>query len=120
MKLSRMIVLLMLLLLCSLLIPVYAAQQAPVKFSIEREAVIPDTPAGKQMTDWLRVFASGNQESFTRFIAERFGKSLIAQDTVVDRADDRQGYISMLAVSKFAASKKIDAWKRLSYWRKQS
>jgi len=53
----------------------------------KQNAVIPDTPAGKQLTDWLRVFASGNQDEFTRFIAGRYGKSLIEQDTAVDRAD---------------------------------
>lgn len=49
-------------------------------------AVIPDTPAGKQLTDWLRVFASGNQDDFVRFIAKHYSKSLLEQDTAVDRA----------------------------------
>lgn len=53
----------------------------------KQTAAIPDTPAGKQLADWLRVFASGNQDNFTRFIAERYSKSLLDQDTAPDRAD---------------------------------
>lgn len=69
-------------LFCLLFIPVnYLTAQA------KQNAVIPDTPAGKQLTDWLRVFASGNQDEFTRFIAERYDKSLIEQDKAIDRAD---------------------------------
>ena len=88
MKLSRMIVLLMLLLLCSLLIPVYAAQQAPVKFSIEREAVIPDTPAGKQLKDWLRVFAGGDQNGLSSALSPSVtAKPSSSRTRLVDRAD---------------------------------
>lgn len=69
-------------LLCQLFLPIdYIAAQS------KQSAVIPDTPAGKQMSDWLRVFASGNQDGFVRFISERYSKSFIAQDTAVDRAD---------------------------------
>ena len=50
-------------------------------------AVIPDTPAGKQLADWLRVFASGNQDDFVRFIAQRYSKSLLEQDTAINLAD---------------------------------
>lgn len=53
----------------------------------EQKTIIPNTPAGRQLTDWLRVFESGDQDEFTRFIAERYNKSLIEQDTAVDRAD---------------------------------
>jgi hypothetical protein len=28
----------------------------------KQEAAIPDTTVGKQLKDWLRVFASGNQD----------------------------------------------------------
>jgi CubicO group peptidase (beta-lactamase class C family) len=61
-------------------------------------AVIPDTPAGKQLTEWLRIFASGNQDEFTRFIAERYSKSLIDQDKANDRAD-RQARVHLDARS---------------------
>ncbi len=50
-------------------------------------AAIPDTTVGKQLKDWLRVFASGNQDDFVRFIAGHYSKSLIEQDTAYDRAD---------------------------------
>jgi len=53
----------------------------------KQEAVIPDTPAGKQLADWLSLFASGNQDDFTRFIAERYSQSLLDQDKAHDRAD---------------------------------
>jgi CubicO group peptidase (beta-lactamase class C family) len=52
-----------------------------------RGAVLPDTPAGKQLADWLRVFASGNQDDFVRFIGERYSKSLLEQDTAINLAD---------------------------------
>ncbi len=53
----------------------------------KQEAAIPDTTVGKQLKDWLRVFASGNQDEFVRFIRERYGKPMLGQDTVVDYAD---------------------------------
>jgi CubicO group peptidase (beta-lactamase class C family) len=52
----------------------------------KRDAPIPDTPAGKQLKDWLRVFAGGNQDEFVRFIAAHYSKSLLDQDTAIDRA----------------------------------
>lgn len=51
-----------------------------------QNATLPDTTAGKQLADWLRVFASGNQDDFVRFIAEHYTKSLLEQDTAIDRA----------------------------------
>jgi CubicO group peptidase (beta-lactamase class C family) len=53
----------------------------------KRNAVIPETPAGKQLSEWLRVFASGDQGGFARFIAERYSKSLIEQSSADDRAN---------------------------------
>jgi len=53
----------------------------------KQDAAIPDTTVGKQLKDWLRVFASGNQDDFVRFIAGHYSKSLIEQDTAYDRAD---------------------------------
>jgi CubicO group peptidase (beta-lactamase class C family) len=50
------------------------------------EATIPDTPAGKQLKGWLRVFATGNQDDFVRFIGEHYSKSLLDQDTAIDHA----------------------------------
>ena len=52
----------------------------------KQNAVIPDTPAGKQLKDWLSVFACGNQDDFVSFIAQRYRKSLLEQDTAIDRA----------------------------------
>lgn len=68
-------------LLCLLFIPVSSLSAQP-----KQDAPIPDTPAGKQLADWLRVFASGNQDSFVRFIAEHYSKALLEQDNSIDRA----------------------------------
>ncbi len=80
-------------LLCLLFVPIHSltAQSKP-------NTVIPETPAGKQLTDWLRVFAGGNQNEFTRFIDERYGKPLLEQDKAIDRAD-RQARIYLDARS---------------------
>jgi hypothetical protein len=52
----------------------------------KENAAIPDTPAGRQLKDWLSVFARGNQDDFVRFIAQHYSKSLLEQDTAIDRA----------------------------------
>ena len=68
-------------LLCLLFVPFdYVFGQS------KTETVIADTPAGKQLADWLRVFAGGNQDEFVRFIAQRYSKPLLEQDTAIDRA----------------------------------
>jgi hypothetical protein len=61
---------------------------------------IPNTHAGKRLADWLVVFASGDQDSFTRFVTEHYAKSLLAETSAVDRADryartylDTRGFI---------------------------
>jgi CubicO group peptidase (beta-lactamase class C family) len=69
-------------LLCFLFISFDSATAQP-----QRSAVIPDTPAGKQLADWLSVFARGDQTAFTRFIAERYSQALLDQDKAHDRAD---------------------------------
>ena len=68
-------------LLCLLFVPLNSltAQSEP-------DGPIPDTPAGRQLNGWLRVFASGNQDDFVRFIAEHYSKSLLDQDTAIDHA----------------------------------
>jgi CubicO group peptidase (beta-lactamase class C family) len=69
-------------LFCLLFIPI-----SSLTAQSKQNAVIPNTPAGKQLADWLRIFASGNQDGFTSFIAERYSKSLLEQDKAIDRAD---------------------------------
>lgn len=72
------------------IITVFCLLFIPINSLIARSkqvSVIPDTPAGQQLKEWLRVFAGGNQDEFTRFIAERYSKSLIERDTASDRAD---------------------------------
>ena len=48
---------------------------------------LPDTPAGKQLKEWLRIFSGGDQDAFVRYINEHYSKSLLEEDTAVDRAD---------------------------------
>jgi CubicO group peptidase (beta-lactamase class C family) len=80
---------------------VLALSLSPLNFVVgqaNQDATLPDTPAGKQLADWLRVFASGNQDSFERSIAEHYSKSLLEQSPAVDRAD-RQARIYLDARS---------------------
>jgi CubicO group peptidase (beta-lactamase class C family) len=58
-----------------------------VSAQTRRDVAIPDTPAGKQLEAWLKVFASGDQGSFERFIAQNYSKTLLSEDTARDRAD---------------------------------
>jgi CubicO group peptidase (beta-lactamase class C family) len=65
---------------------------------LRQGVVLPDTAAGKQLAEWLRVFAGGNQDAFTRFIAEHYSQTLLEQDKANDRAD-RQARIYLDALS---------------------
>lgn len=67
---------------CLLLAPLDCLSKQP-----RRDALITNTPAGRQLRDWLRVFAGGDQDGFARFIAERYGAAPLEQDKAVDRAD---------------------------------
>lgn len=69
--------------LCCLL----AAPAGPSHARPGQGAPLPDTPAGRQLKDWLRVFALGDQDGFARFIAARYAPPLLAQEGAVDRAD---------------------------------
>jgi CubicO group peptidase (beta-lactamase class C family) len=73
-------------LFCLMFVPVSSPAAQPITQS-RQEVTIPDTPAGKQLKNWLEVFASGNQRAFERFIAEHYSKALLAEDKPVDRAD---------------------------------
>ena len=48
---------------------------------------VPDTPSGKQLKEWLRVFESGDQSAFMRFMNEHYGKVLLGESPVSERAD---------------------------------
>lgn len=80
-------------LLCMLLTSINSLVAQP-----KQRAVIPDTPTGKQLTDWLRVFASGNQDEFTSFIAQRYGTALLEEVKAVNRSD-RQARVYLEARS---------------------
>lgn len=51
-----------------------------------QKVAIPATPAGNRLAEWLRVFAGGDQDEFVRFIDRHYTKSLLEQDTAIDRA----------------------------------
>ena len=110
-------------LLCFLFVSFDSAAGQP-----KRKSVLPDTPAGKQLSEWLRVFPGGNQKEFTRFIAERYTKALLDQDKAHDRAD-RQGRLYLDArgfdvrsveksapqeIIVLAQAKLTDLWYRLT------
>lgn len=73
-------------LFCLLSIP-FGPLAAKQSSQSQPNVAIPDTPAGKQLKDWLQVFVTGNQQAYERFIAERYSKALLAEDKPVDRAD---------------------------------
>lgn len=93
-----------------------------------RPPTISDTIVGTQLKTWLRIFASGDQAAFTRFISEHFSKTLLNEMSAVDRADrqartylDTRGFIvreversTNLEVSVLAQSSLTGLWFRLS------
>ena len=46
---------------------------------------LPDTVAGRQLAEYLRVFNLGDREVYRRFVAENFSKSALAQRGVEER-----------------------------------
>ncbi|HEX9544087.1 MAG TPA: hypothetical protein VF955_02815, partial [Pyrinomonadaceae bacterium] len=52
-----------------------------------KSTALPDTPAGIQLKAWLRVFASGDDAAFMRFIGEYYSKTLLAENDAAYRAD---------------------------------
>ena len=72
------------------LIVLFCLLVLPIEFlaaQTKHEGSLPDTPAAKQLNDWLRVFAGGDQNEYTRFIADRYTATLLAEDKAHDRAD---------------------------------
>ncbi len=86
-----------------------------------QKLIIPDTPAGRQFADWLRIFNDGNVNRMRSFISERFAKAALEESSAVERATgqamnyyDTRGYtlrrveqstnqeITILAQSKLA------------------
>ena len=49
-------------------------------------AAEPDTPAARQLHDWLDVFAKGDQAAYERFIAQRYAKPLLEETSAAYRA----------------------------------
>ena len=94
----------------------------------KQNTLLPETPAGKQLSEWLRVFAGGNQKQFTSFIDKHYTQALLDQDKAHDRAD-RQGRLyldarslDVRAIEKstpqeiivLAQAKLTDLWYRLT------
>jgi hypothetical protein len=59
---------------------------------------IPDTAAGRQLKEWLRVFTGGDDKEFKKFITENYSKELLAET---------REPISTLAGSNFVTSKSL-------------
>jgi CubicO group peptidase (beta-lactamase class C family) len=55
--------------------------------SAQSDAAIPDTAAGNQLKAWLRVFDSGDDQVFKRFISNHYSKSLLTENDAAYRAD---------------------------------
>jgi hypothetical protein len=54
--------------------------------SFAAHAQLPPTPVGTQLAEWLRVFSTGDQEAYSRFIAERYTKPLLDETAADYRA----------------------------------
>ncbi|MEP6742321.1 MAG: serine hydrolase domain-containing protein [bacterium] len=59
----------------------------PVSLIAQTKPVIPDTPAGTQLKAWLRVFSTGDDAAFMKFISEHYSKALLAENDAAYRAD---------------------------------
>ena len=59
----------------------------PVPSQSKGSVPIPDTRAGKLLSAWVGVHATGNQLEYKRFIAEHYNEALLKEDTAHDRAD---------------------------------
>ena len=51
-----------------------------------KSLTLPNTPAGHQMAEWLRVFNTGNTNNLRRFISENYPQSALERLSVNDRA----------------------------------
>jgi CubicO group peptidase (beta-lactamase class C family) len=51
-----------------------------------QETALPDTFAARQLGEWLRVFARGDQDAYTTFISERYAKALLVETSAAYRA----------------------------------
>lgn len=65
----------------------------------QNEMALPDTPPGRQFKEWLRVFDSGNDQTFKQFISAHYSKALLTENDADYRADragrtyiDTQGF----------------------------
>lgn len=63
-----------------LLLSILSSSIPPISSAqIKSRAAIPDTPAGEQLTEWLRVFATGKQDQYVRFVIDHYDKLLVDQ-----------------------------------------
>ena len=94
----------------------------------QTEVVLPDTPAGQQLKAWLRVFDSGNDQTFKQFIINQYGKALLTENDADYRADrqartylDTRGFLlrhieksSQTEIVVLAQSRLTELWFRLT------
>lgn len=75
-------------LICCVLFLIISASTA----STQTQITLPDSNAGKQLREWLRVFDSGNDQSYIQFIANHYSKALLTENDA-DYRGDRQARI---------------------------
>ena len=63
-----------------------AAGQSVQQKPESKGLTLPNTPAGQQMAEWLRVFNTGNTDNLRRFISENYPQSALERLSVSDRA----------------------------------
>jgi CubicO group peptidase (beta-lactamase class C family) len=110
-------------LICLLLIFI-----SPRPATAQTEVSLPDTPAGQQLKAWLRVFDSGNDQTFKQFIINQYGKALLTENDADYRADrqartylDTRGFLlryieksSQTEIVVLAQSHLTELWFRLT------
>ncbi|HKP39244.1 MAG TPA: serine hydrolase domain-containing protein [Pyrinomonadaceae bacterium] len=69
-------------LICFLLL---AISSGPIK--AQTEVALPNTAAGNQLKEWLRVFDSADDQVFKRYIISHYSKSQLAENDADYRAD---------------------------------
>ena len=56
-------------------------------YAQQSDVHLPNTPAGRQLQQWLKVFASGDEAAFKSFIETRYSKKQLEETNAADRTD---------------------------------
>jgi CubicO group peptidase (beta-lactamase class C family) len=66
-------------------VPLVAAE-TPAAAGSAAASTVPDTPAGRQLTAWLRAFNTGKLETWRAFVAEEYAAAALQERSAADRA----------------------------------